>query len=421
MKSLVASAPVVVGKKEEILRQFRSVLYSNTEEVFKVEDGKFVELCGDITVKTGSNQDSLADYYIRNWRQCKEMWVRCYRKTLPCLGDNTSNRVERYFWTLKKALQDTFLSLPKTIRAAIYLVKFVDQRLDEKYIFASNKALIIYDKDPQIRELNAEASKWLNDRGCILFHAAQKRLADVKEKLAIDDDKVIEEFSGGSRNYNTTLTSCSCSFASTHQAPCAHILYMRAENQEEFSPEAFHPRYHRSSGLDMQAAADFSANTEQNVPDVSDDENNNEAEEEMVLNDRQKYARVMPILLRIGNLISCHPNKKFLQYMDALNELERRVRKGQNFMLLIQNILAQSADVDEDDEDDEIDQEEVAANLGDNVTSDTQDTVVQDESQDNIEADVSAGPSSRKRKFEKIVFKQGLKTKGRPKKRSLLI
>ena len=354
MRTLIASAPIVVETKTEILTQFKKVLYANTEDMFKVEDKKFVKICGAITVKTGKNQSSLAEYYIRNWRQCKEMWVKYYRKSLSCLGDNTSNRVERYFWTLKKAFQDTFLSLPNTLTAAVHLVKFSDERLGERYSFATNKTVIINDKDPKIRKLNVAASKCLNDRGCTIFHAAQKRLEEVGDNLEISGDEVIQHFGDKSRLYSTTVIACNCSFASTHQSPCVHILYLRREsNDEVFSQELFHVRYHRTSD-DFETPAAGEDMTEEFVDEreVQDDEleDNNNVPEVLVLNDKQKYARVMPVLLRLGNLISCHPTKKFLQYMDALNELEGRVRKGQNFMLQIQKIIAEADDDDDNEE-----------------------------------------------------------------------
>ena len=58
----------------------------------------------------------------------------------------------------------------------------------------------------------------------------------------------------------------------------------------------------------------------------SGEDNEDAEEEETVLDDRQKYKLVTPIVMRIGNLIACHPTKKFLQYLDALNELEKRIR-----------------------------------------------------------------------------------------------
>ena len=451
MKTLIASASVVVDKKKELLVQFRAVLYSNTEAEFRLQDKKFVKVCEDVTVKTGKNQDSLAEYYIRNWRSCKEMWVRCYRKSLPCLGDNTSNRVERFFWTMKKAFKDTFMSLPTTMKAAVCLVKFADQRLQEKYIFAQNKVLIIYDKDSDVRENNTIASKWLNDRGCVIFHAAQKRMKECVDgdKFTVDDNvennEVTEQFSGGKfRTYQTKLDGCSCSFFANHQSPCAHLLFLRMQRSVElFSVDLLHSRYLRSSS----SSSDFPPNPRDDATeaeteadlDASFDTPVDDADE-ITLNSKQKYSMVTPILLRIGNLIACHPTKKFLQYLDGLNELEKRVRKGQNFMLQIKNIVAQAeADSDDDDEDAGGEEEVVddgdvgmatAANPEPDLNSnyedgeehgdkdyDSQDTVRQDDTtQEDIETNIEESHPG-KRKFGKIKFKAGLKTKGRPKKR----
>ena len=57
--------------------------------------------------------------------------------------------------------------------------------------------------------------------------------------------------------------------------------------------------------------------------------------------------------MRIGNLIDCHLTKKFLRYIKAINELERKVRKGQNFLLQMHRLLV---DVDDSEEGDNIDE-----------------------------------------------------------------
>ena len=445
MKTLIASAPVLVSTKMKLVDQFKTVLYSNTEEIFKVQDRKFLRICGRITVTTGKKQSPLADYYIRNWQACKEMWVKCYRKNLPLLGDNTSNRVERYFWTIKKALTDTFLSLPSTVKAAVYLIKFADQRLQEKYSFAQNKVLIIHDEDPLIKKNNELASRTLNDRGCIIFHAAQKKMKESLERFSHEDDTVIEKFSANkSRTYQTGLDSCTCSFFLNHQAPCAHVLFLRLSSSEEFfTKDLFNPRYLRS-----EIPTDFLNNNREEIADEDPDLGNvseEETVEDVALTDRQKYGMVMLILLRIGNLAACHPTKKFLKYLDGFNELEKRIRKGQNFMLQIQNIVTAAENSSEDEaetghefegdnniegvlgEDEEIGENSNhgIAGLSDenrnddtnvDMGNDSQDTVKQvDTSQEDSEIDKSGDNSS---KFSSIVFKHGLRTKGRPKKRS---
>ena len=47
------------------------------------------------------------------------------------------------------------------------------------------------------------------------------------------------------------------------------------------------------------------------------------------LSDRQKYKIVMPMLVKIGNLISCHSTNQFYQYLDDLGNFEKKVRRGQ--------------------------------------------------------------------------------------------
>ena len=437
MRTLIASAPILVEKKKNILLQFKTLLYSNTEEIYKKEEAKFIRTCRTVTVKSGQSQVSLADYYVRNWQSCKAMWVRCFRKSLPCMGDNTSNRVERYFWTVKKAFKDTFMTLPSTVIAAVHLIKFADQRLDEKYMFSRNKVLVIHHRDPGILENNEKASLMLNDRGCVLFHASQVKLSEKLDKFSADDDgQVTEKFSGeSSRSYNTTLVSCSCSFVATHQAPCPHILFRRQASETEiFSSELFHPRYLRVStdfNNDDEEDDVWAAYPEQNDATEDVDEENNNESNVLVLDDKQKYAMVTPILLRIGNLIACHPTKKFLRYLDGLNELEKRVRNGQNFMLSIDRIVAEAEDDESEVEvpDDPVGDANIQNVLGneddredtpiDDIHNDSQDTVKQIEtSQEESEQDVTVAEGRRKRKFGELVFKTGLKTKGRPRKRS---
>ena len=57
--------------------------------------------------------------------------------------------------------------------------------------------------------------------------------------------------------------------------------------------------------------------------------------------------------MRIGNLIDCHLTKKFLRYIKAINELERKVRKGQNFLLQMHRLLVDVDDSEEGDQPDE--------------------------------------------------------------------
>ena len=88
------------------------------------------------------------------------------------------------------------MTLPSTVIAAVHLIKFADQRLDEKYMFSKNKVLVIHHRDPGILENNEKASLLLNDRGCVLFHASQVKLSEKFDKFSIDEyGQIIEKFS----------------------------------------------------------------------------------------------------------------------------------------------------------------------------------------------------------------------------------
>ena len=67
------------------------------------------------------------------------MWVKCFRKGLPLLGDDTTNRIENKFGKLKESIKYTFVTLPDTGAAIIHLVNYADRMLEERYIYRTKK------------------------------------------------------------------------------------------------------------------------------------------------------------------------------------------------------------------------------------------------------------------------------------------
>lgn len=48
--------------------------------------------------------------------------------------------------------------------------------------------------------------------------------------VKIGDSKVEEAFKDGTtKNYNTTVETCTCSFWKSYNIPCRHILFVRKE------------------------------------------------------------------------------------------------------------------------------------------------------------------------------------------------
>ena len=195
--------------KTKLFEQFKRIVYAHNEEAFESESKKFIEESSEIMIRMNKTYQLLPNYYLKNWESCKKMWVKCFRKHLPILGDNTTNRVERTFWMLKESLQATFRGLPDTATSIMHVVKLADQRLKERYDYTANKSLRIIDSDERIQNLNDDASLYLNDRGCTIFHAAQKMLEKHRERLDVVQSGVVHVYdSNQTKLYATTNYSC---------------------------------------------------------------------------------------------------------------------------------------------------------------------------------------------------------------------
>ena len=311
--------------------QFKNILYSQTEDSFNEENAKFLDASQSIQVRINDEYKSLSAYYSKNWESCKDMWAKCFRKHLPTLGDDTTNRTERNFWSIKQYLIDTFRQLPDTATSIMHVIKLAEGRLTERYDYASVKSLRIFDSNEAIQRMNDTASKHLNDRGCTIFHIAQKSLEKNRSKMSVALNGIKHDFDESSyKVYDTTSLSCTCSFFSTHQAPCSHILFFREQNEENFTVELFHSRYLKA--VDLSSVLVFPCNQE--VEEYPNDELTDNRQDELSgsLDQREKHNIVTPVLLRIGSLISAHSTNQFLEYVDELEALEKRVRKGQTLL-----------------------------------------------------------------------------------------
>ena len=102
-----------------------------------------------------------------------------------------------------------------------------------------------------------------------------------------------------------------------------------------FSQSMFHTRYHRQEELvsllseseTMAEITETEVTSYAMVDDIMEEE-----VDTLVLTDKQKYNKVMPLLLRLGNLTSVHGTRVFLNYFAELEEVEKRVRRGQKII-----------------------------------------------------------------------------------------
>ena len=427
MRTLISTALARQEKKTEIFGQFKTVLYSSTQEVFQKENETFLEMVKNVEVKIRDKYVQLDAYYSRNWEKSKLMWVKCYRNSLLLLGDNTSNRVESSFGLLKKTIMDTFVANPKTIVAVQHLVEFADGRLKDRYLAITNKVLKIYHPDKKIRDLTEEASKELNDMGCKIFYKSLCRYDEKQDKMEQVAGGVVETFSNGEEKaYFTTPSSCSCTFFANYQAPCSHMIYTRQidsiEDSERpiFDKHIFNTRYHRNKEL-INVLLEKSDTVDGDLPndeelviqeDFQEVVDCLEDTHDPPMNDRQKFKMVMPILIKIANIASLCGTKQFFEHFEDLQSVKKRLRRGNRIYPLtdkedLPNVVDDNNNFGEVER--TVNSEDAVMDVSTNADDDLDDTVPQESSQDSGET-IS--------KFASLKFKDAVKTRGRPRKKS---
>ena len=76
-----------------MMESFKKVIYSNSEEDFKLNNCGYKNLIDGMVLELpNSDPEPLKDYHIRNWESCSQMWVKYFRNSLETLGDATNNR-----------------------------------------------------------------------------------------------------------------------------------------------------------------------------------------------------------------------------------------------------------------------------------------------------------------------------------------
>ena len=110
--------------------------------------------------------------------------------------------------------------------------------------------------------------------------------------------------------------------------------------------------------------------------------------------------------MKIGNLISCHSTNQFYQYLDDLNDFERKIRRGRR--------LRSTRNLSEN-----IDHDIQATNVSETVSNEVAEPENEGDIADtavvsNVSVEQDTGMTSENRgRYSNITFKEKLKTKGR--------
>src|SRR5206468_3541549 len=119
-----------VEEKQQIMDLFKRLVYAHSENSYDEIRSAFLARVSEVEVRIRQKYVSLEKQFLENWDAIKEMWVHAYRKHLPLMGDTTTNRIERSFWTVKLHLQTLFRCTPSITDCLPSIIDFLTDRLD---------------------------------------------------------------------------------------------------------------------------------------------------------------------------------------------------------------------------------------------------------------------------------------------------
>ena len=188
------------------------------------------------------------------------------------------------------------------------------------------------------------------------------------------------------------------------------------DESDVFSVDMFHERYHRiefnplsAESVEEDLTNGFVTDLDAEEETISDTDIGDDPDDLHNLSDTEKFKHVMPILLKIGNLISKHSTNDFYGYIEDLEDLEKAIRRRQRYR------ISSSMSAAEEEE-----------NLAHPPSSSTTDTctspgpsssnLTSQPSNTEVYLEHDSSQSSDPNRFHNITFKENLKRKGRPKK-----
>ena len=330
-------------EKEVIMESFNKLLYARTKAEYDEKKMDWDEAVEGVEVKLGAGEQArfttLAEYFDECWDDVQEMWARFARATLPMGGDNTNNRIERSFRTMKDTLQIRIRGKANMAKAVPCLVDWAEAQLENRYVEAQCHSVSIADPDTEIAAMYKEAGQELSYKTCLNFKASVDLLRKREDRMTVVEEGVEEVLSkeGDSvvKLYSTTEDSCNCTYYQQQRVPCRHVLLLRRhEGLPLFSKELFQPQdlagTRHSLLAEEQGQEGEEGSSDQHQP-LSVDDVDEQGRRVKVLTAAQKHNIVFPKLQRLSNMLSSSFGQEaFLNYVKELDEVESRVRRGQN-------------------------------------------------------------------------------------------
>ncbi|RLN50961.1 hypothetical protein BBJ28_00009515, partial [Nothophytophthora sp. Chile5] len=164
----------------------------------------------------GDSSHPLFKFFIDNWDSCKAEWVMYLRADVPHLQNNTNNRIEAKWGSIKKVIKPSF-EIDEVIPTLITFQQWAEELYLQEIHRAGSRPVM--GEDPELSSLAVQVRE----------HAFG--LVEKEYKFAASgeaDYDVQTPGDGTAHRY-----SCTCTFNRTLLLPCRHVFYFRRHNDNE--------------------------------------------------------------------------------------------------------------------------------------------------------------------------------------------
>ena len=392
-------------EKDSIMDAFDEMLYARTEDIYLTKQAAWNKVIEGVDVKLGAGKQqrftSLREYFDKCWAPVCDMWAMYARAKLPLGDENTNNRVERAFRTMKELLRMHFAGRIDIEKAVPCLIAWVEDQLEGRYTEAQCHSIRLSDPDPELDALYMEAGKHLSYHACRQLKVSVELLKKLEVRMKVLESGEVEETIKKNTVVlrQTSENECSCTYFAHHRCPCRHILLLRKVRGLPLFDLSLYPLQHlaarrhdvlQEGGLQEELGAGGLHSMAGEV----DQEEEEEVRGVKVLSGSQKHNILFPKLQRLSNMIcSSFGTEAFLSYVNEFDVVERRVRSGQLIFPL---------------EDSEVNGEDNEATVGE--LKDEPEVADSDKNLDEGEGQVKVEAQTK----HNILFQAKAKSKGRP-------
>ena len=240
-------------EKENIMKLFKKMIYAKTEGDYEIEKNTWYKVIHNVNIILGTGEKkhvkTLRQYFDDCWDPIRNMWSMYSRTSLPLGSENTNNRIERAFRSMKDELKMRLPGRISIYQAIPCLIDWAEGQLSERYITAQCQSVQILDSDPDISQIYKKAGQALTYHACLKLKTAVDRLKDRRKMMQLLENGEVEEtWKVGNKiinkQYNTSLCQCNCTFFKQNRCLCSHILFVRqAEGICLFDPTLYPKEY----------------------------------------------------------------------------------------------------------------------------------------------------------------------------------